>query len=80
MVTNLCPNSGNPLCPAVGEKNTYGYGFHFDIWAQDGTMPFGDNPVVMFQPVTCPGEIATDFQSCQCSGHLAVDKTPVGLQ
>lgn len=66
MVTNLCPNNGNaPWCPAVGGKNRYGFGYHFDIMAKDQVL--GDNVVVDFEEVSCPGQASTDYKQCQCA-------------
>ena len=65
MVTNLCPNNGNAQwCPAVGGKNQYGFGYHFDINAQGQVL--GDNVVVDFEPVGCPGQATSDFGQCVC--------------
>jgi endoglucanase len=80
MVTNLCPNNGNAVwCPTVGGTNQYGYSYHFDIMFQSET--FGDNPVVNFEPVACPGQAVTDWEQCVCYDNvaLATDTTPVGL-
>lgn len=66
MVTNLCPNNGNAQwCPTVGGTNQYGYSYHFDIMAQSEV--FGDNPVVDFEEVTCPGTATSDYSQCQCA-------------
>jgi endoglucanase len=42
---------------------------------------FGDNPVVNFEPVACPGQAVTDWEQCVCYGNvaLATDTTPAGL-
>ena len=79
MVTNLCPNSGNEeWCPAVGGKNAYGYGYHFDIMAESEV--FGDNSVVSFQQIDCPGQAISDWDQCVCNGQTKNgDTTPVGL-
>jgi endoglucanase len=78
MVTNLCPNNGNEQwCPAVGGTNQYGYGYHFDIMAQGEV--FGNNPVVEFEPVPCPGQAVSDWETCACNGQTASDETPVGI-
>lgn len=78
MVTNLCPYNGNQQwCPEVGGTNEYGYSYHFDIMAQSEV--FGDNVVVNFEPVTCPGQATSDWESCVCYGETATDVTPVGL-
>jgi endoglucanase len=78
MVTNLCPNNGNEQwCPAVGGTNQYGYSYHFDIMAQSEV--FGDNPVVEFEPVPCPGQAVSDWETCVCNGQTASDETPVGI-
>jgi endoglucanase len=54
MATNLCPHNGNEQwCPAVGGTNNCGYSYHFDIMAK--SLVFGDNPVVDFEQVSCPG-------------------------
>lgn len=45
--------------------NQYGYSYHFDIQAQ--TEVFGDNPVVNFEQVTCPGAASTDYKQCVCA-------------
>ena len=66
MVTNLCPNNGNAQwCPAVGGTNQYGYSYHFDIMAQSEVL--GDNPVVDFEEVACPGAMTSDYSQCQCA-------------
>jgi endoglucanase len=78
MVTNLCPNNGNAQwCPAVGGANQYGYSYHFDIMAQSEV--FGDNPVVEFEPVPCPGQAVSDWETCVCNGQTASDETPAGI-
>lgn len=78
MVTNLCPYNGNEQwCPNPGSTNQYGYEYHFDIMAQSEV--FGDNVVVDFEPVPCPGQATSDWESCQCYGQTATDVTPVGL-
>src|SRR5215469_16328992 len=78
MVTNLCPFNGNEQwCPAVGGTNQYGYSYHFDIMAESEV--FGDNPVVEFEPVACPGQATTDWEQCVCFGQTATDDTPAGL-
>ncbi|KAJ5619200.1 glycosyl hydrolase family 45 protein [Penicillium lagena] len=78
MVTNLCPNNGNAQwCPTVGGTNQYGYSYHFDIMAQSEV--FGDNPVVNFEPVACPGQATSDWETCVCYGDTATDVTPEGL-
>lgn len=61
MVTNLCPYNGNQRwCPNAGSTNDYGYSYHFDIMTK--TEIFGDNVVVDFEEVACPGAATTDFQ------------------
>ncbi len=78
MVTNLCPNNGNAQwCPVVGGTNQYGYSYHFDIMAENEI--FGDNPVVNFEPVACPGQATSDWEQCVCYGKTATDTTPNGL-
>jgi endoglucanase len=78
MVTNLCPYNGNQQwCPQVGGTNQYGYSYHFDIMAQSEI--FGDNVVVNFEPVACPGQATSDWETCVCYGETATDVTPVGL-
>lgn len=78
MVTNLCPNDGNAQwCPTVGGTNQYGYSYHFDIMAQN--QVFGDNVVVDFEPVACPGQATSDWESCLCINQQETDTTPVGL-
>ncbi|KAI0547816.1 glycoside hydrolase [Xylaria curta] len=65
MVTNLCPNNGNAQwCPQPGGRNQYGYEYHFDLMAQHEI--FGDNPVVNFQSVPCPGAAVSDYNQCVC--------------
>ncbi|KAJ5488533.1 Endoglucanase-5 [Penicillium diatomitis] len=79
MVTNLCPYNGNQQwCPNPGATNQYGYSYHFDIMAQNEI--FGDNVVVDFEPIACPGQATTDWQSCGCYGQTETDTTPVGLE
>ncbi|KKO98959.1 hypothetical protein THAR02_08923 [Trichoderma harzianum] len=76
MVTNLCPNNGNAQwCPVVGGTNQYGYSYHFDIMAQN--QVFGDNVVVDFEPIACPGQAVADWGTCQCNGIQETDTTPV---
>ena len=78
MVTNLCPNNGNAQwCPVVGGTNQYGYSYHFDIMAESEI--FGDNPVVNFEPVACPGQATSDWEQCLCYGMTETDTTPSGL-
>ncbi|EHK18650.1 glycoside hydrolase family 45 protein [Trichoderma virens Gv29-8] len=78
MVTNLCPNNGNAQwCPTVGGTNQYGYSYHFDIMAK--TPVFGDNVVVDFEPVVCPGQATSDWETCLCIDMQETDTTPVGL-
>lgn len=58
--------SGNAeWCPTVGGTNDYGYSYHFDIMAQ--AEVFGDNPVVNFEEVDCPGPATTDWSQCVCA-------------
>ena len=58
--------SGNAeWCPTVGGTNDYGYSYHFDIMAQ--AEVFGDNPVVNFEEVDCPGQATTDWSQCVCA-------------
>ncbi|KAK2074193.1 hypothetical protein P8C59_008417 [Phyllachora maydis] len=65
MVTNLCPYNGNQQwCPEPGDSNVYGFQYHFDIMAQ--AEVFGDNVVVDFEPVQCPGVATSDWYQCQC--------------
>lgn len=76
MVTNLCPNNGNAVwCPNVGDTNQYGYSYHFDIMAQN--QVFGDNVVVDFEPIACPGQAVADWGTCLCNGIQETDVTPV---
>ncbi|RFU79622.1 glycoside hydrolase family 45 [Trichoderma arundinaceum] len=76
MVTNLCPNNGNAQwCPNVGGTNQYGYKYHFDIMAKSEI--FGDNVVVDFEPVACPGQASSDWGTCLCNGMQETDPTPV---
>ncbi|TVY31938.1 Endoglucanase [Lachnellula occidentalis] len=66
MATNLCPNSGNAQwCASPGGTNQYGFEYNFDVMAQSEVL--GDNPVVDFEVVDCPGAAATDFAQCQCA-------------
>jgi hypothetical protein len=70
MATNLCPNNGNAQwCPNVGGKNQYGFQYHFDIMASSSAIGqvLGDNPVVNFESVSCPGAASSDYQQCQCA-------------
>ena len=67
MITNLCPHNGNEKwCPPPGGKNQYGSSYHFDLYAN--TPILGDNNVVEFEPVACPGMMKSNFGQCQCSG------------
>ena len=75
MLTNLCPNEGNAeWCPAVGGTNEYGYSYHFDIMTQ--TEVFGDNVVVDFEQVACPGQATSDFDQCQCAAGSTPTSSP----
>lgn len=47
-----------------GDSNVYGFQYHFDIMAQ--AEVFGDNVVVDFEPVQCPGVATSDWYQCQC--------------
>jgi hypothetical protein len=70
MITNLCPNQGNAQwCPNPGQENEYGFEYHFDIMASNsGLSPIiGDNPIVNFQSVACPGVASSDYGQCQCA-------------
>ncbi|KAJ4386561.1 Endoglucanase-5 [Gnomoniopsis smithogilvyi] len=65
MVTNLCPYNGNERwCPQSG-NNQYGYGYHFDIMAQNEVL--GDNAIVDFEETACPSAASSDFSQCQCA-------------
>ncbi|OKL58667.1 hypothetical protein UA08_06337 [Talaromyces atroroseus] len=78
MVTNLCPYNGNEQwCPSVGATNDYGYSYHFDIMAESEV--FGNNVVVDFVPVACPGQAVTDWETCECYGETDSDTTPAGM-
>ena len=78
MITNLCPYNGNQQwCPPVGGTNQYGYSYHFDLMAQSPLI--GDNPIVNFEPVACPGQAVSDWDTCVCYGQTATDTTPNGL-
>lgn len=78
MVTNLCPYNGNQQwCPQPGSTNEYGYGYHFDIMAQSEV--FGDNVVVQFEEVTCPGQAKSDWETCVCYDQTSTDTATVGL-
>ncbi|KAL4975316.1 RlpA-like double-psi beta-barrel-protein domain-containing protein-containing protein [Aspergillus desertorum] len=69
MVTNLCPFKGNERwCPNPGQLNPHGYGYHFDIMGSPGV--FGDNVVVEFAEVPCPGEAALKWKTCECHPDL----------
>ncbi|KAI9373938.1 RlpA-like double-psi beta-barrel-protein domain-containing protein-containing protein [Aspergillus egyptiacus] len=69
MVTNLCPFQGNEQwCPNPGQLNPYGYAYHFDIMGGEGV--FGDNVVVEFQEVPCPGVAALRWGTCECHPSL----------
>ncbi|KAL6230049.1 RlpA-like double-psi beta-barrel-protein domain-containing protein-containing protein [Aspergillus navahoensis] len=69
MVTNLCPFKGNEQwCPNPGQLNPHGYGYHFDIMGGAGV--FGDNVVVEFEEVPCPGEAAFKWKTCECHPDL----------
>ncbi len=81
MVTNLCPYDGNAVwCPPVGGTNEYGYSYHFDIMAQE--IIFGDNVIVDFEPVACPGQATSDWDTCVCYDNVALqtDVTPADLK
>jgi endoglucanase len=66
MITNLCPYNGNQVwCPNPGQENQYGYNYHFDIMAQQPVI--GDNPIVNFESVDCPGDGDSDYAQCQCA-------------
>jgi endoglucanase len=40
---------------------------------------FGNNVIVNFEPVACPGQAVTDFDTCVCNGQLETDETPAGF-
>ncbi|KAL3436985.1 RlpA-like double-psi beta-barrel-protein domain-containing protein-containing protein [Aspergillus tetrazonus] len=70
MVTNLCPFKGNERwCPNPGQLNPHGYAYHFDIMGGAGV--FGDNVVVEFEEVPCPGDAAFKWKACECCYHLS---------
>jgi endoglucanase len=65
MVTNFCPHNGDEQwCPAIGGINNYKYSYHFDIMAKSPV--FGDNPVMDFEQVSCPGAASSDYEQCVC--------------
>ncbi|KAL4899471.1 RlpA-like double-psi beta-barrel-protein domain-containing protein-containing protein [Aspergillus multicolor] len=69
MVTNLCPFRGNEQwCPNPDELNPHGYGYHFDIMGGRGV--FGDNVVVEFEEVKCPGDAGFRWKTCECHPGL----------
>lgn len=71
MVTNLCPHSGNEhWYPAVDGTNNYGYSYHFDIMAK--SEGFGDNPLVNFEQVNCPGTASSDYKQRVCWADIAL--------
>lgn len=73
MVTNLCPYNGNQQwCPSIGQKNTYGMEYHFDIMAKD--LVFGNNVIADFEEVDCPGQAKTNYGQCQCANGIAKSK------
>lgn len=70
MVTNLCPNNGNAQwCPQPGSENQFGYKYHFDLMASSSALNeiIGDNPIVNFESVACPGQASSDYSQCQCA-------------
>ncbi|KAL4756648.1 putative endoglucanase [Aspergillus foveolatus] len=69
MVTNLCPFKGNERwCPNPGQLNPHGYAYHFDIMGGAGV--FGDNVVVEFEEIPCPGDAAFKWKACECHPSL----------
>ncbi|KAL4925322.1 putative endoglucanase [Aspergillus undulatus] len=69
MVTNLCPFVGNEMwCPNPGNLNPHGYEHHFDIMGGQGV--FGDNVVVEFEAVQCPGIAGGKWKTCECHPEL----------
>ncbi|KAL5337386.1 RlpA-like double-psi beta-barrel-protein domain-containing protein-containing protein [Aspergillus crustosus] len=69
MVTNLCPFVGNEMwCPNPGARNPAGYEYHFDIMGGAGV--FGDNVVVEFNEVACPGDAGVRWGTCECHPNL----------
>jgi hypothetical protein len=58
-----------PLTLNWGHRvNDYGFTYHFDILAAGMDQVFGDNPVVDFEEVSCPGPMRSLFGECYCNG------------
>ena len=67
LITNLCPHKGNEQwCPTVGGVNQYNRSYHFDLYTQAPLL--GNNNVVKFEPVRCPGKVTSNYNQCRCSG------------
>jgi hypothetical protein len=60
------------MVPDGRGTNQYGYSFYFDIMAESEI--FGDNPVMNFEQVACPGQAVTDWDSCVCYENIAISR------
>lgn len=68
-VVDSCPYEDNrEWCPRhVHEVNSKGYEFHIDVIKSDvNKLGLGDNPIVQFRPVACPGDILQIMQQNCC--------------
>jgi len=72
MVTNLCPytSPNTQWCVPSGQDNSYGYNAHFDLMDQNMngviTALGWNNPEVVYQEVSCPSNLSTDYHQCDC--------------
>jgi hypothetical protein len=71
VVVDSCPyDDGNQdWCPKhVGDKNKYGYEYHFDLFEADvNKLKLGDNPFIDFELISCPSNIVT-IMNQKCCG------------
>ncbi|XP_025105588.1 endoglucanase-like [Pomacea canaliculata] len=73
-VTNACPINGNEEwcgisgAPGTGHVNSHGYEVHFDLQDQVGQVEalHWDNPEVTWEETSCPGDLQSNYQQCEC--------------
>ncbi len=76
VVVDSCPYDNNrEWCPKnVGDKNNYGFEYHFDLVESDvSKLGLGDNPTINFDPIDCPQHIV-DLLSQNCCGIWWTDQ------
>ncbi len=70
VVVDSCPYANNKeWCPkSLGQKNNYGYEYHFDLVEDDvNKLGLGDNPIINFSPIDCPSNVVS-LMSKNCCG------------